>query len=135
MFFFVFYFEGTEDENEDVKSSVFDDSVYERCEKEAIRLALKYNFVTDVTSMVVKEDDEYVTKKNLEEKIVERKDEQQDLSVARSYAPVPRNSMNYAQSYNIFSTTTRFAAFGRKCNKTFVFVMGSFTLIPGISKW
>merc|ERR1712156_1184729 len=57
--------------------------------------------------MVVEEDDEYITNKILEEKIVKRKDEQQDFSVARSYAPVPRNSMNYAQSYNIFSTTTR----------------------------
>ena len=78
---------------------------------------MKYNFVTDVTSMVVEEDDEYVTKKNLEEKIVKRKDEQQDLSVARSYASIPRNSMNYAQSFSRFSTSTRFAAFGRKCKK------------------
>ena len=64
--FINFFFEGTEDENEHVKSLVSDDSEYERCKKEAIRLALKYNFVTDVTSMVVEEDDEYVTKKNLE---------------------------------------------------------------------
>ena len=34
----------------------------DKCKKEAIRLALKYNFVTDVTSMVVEEDDKYVKK-------------------------------------------------------------------------
>merc|ERR1712066_900312 len=34
----------------------------DECEEEAIRLALKYNFVTDVTSMVVEEEDEYVKK-------------------------------------------------------------------------
>ena len=34
----------------------------DKCKEEAIRLALKYNFVTDVTSMVVEEEDEYVNK-------------------------------------------------------------------------
>merc|ERR1712062_317721 len=34
----------------------------DKCKEEAIRLALKYNFVTDVTSMVVEEEDEYVSK-------------------------------------------------------------------------
>ena len=34
----------------------------DKCKKEAIRLALKYNFVTDVTSMVIEEEDKYVKK-------------------------------------------------------------------------
>merc|ERR1711976_775914 len=34
----------------------------DKCKEEAIRLALKYNFVTDVTSMVVEEEDEYISK-------------------------------------------------------------------------
>merc|ERR1712083_352066 len=34
----------------------------EECEDEALRLALKYNFVTDLTSLVIKEDDDYVNK-------------------------------------------------------------------------
>merc|ERR1711988_865939 len=34
----------------------------DKCKEEAIRLALKYNFVTDVTSMVVEEEDEYINK-------------------------------------------------------------------------
>merc|ERR1711962_1557638 len=33
-----------------------------KCKEEVIRLALKYNFVTDVTSMVVEEEDEYISK-------------------------------------------------------------------------
>merc|ERR1712241_1444132 len=32
------------------------------CEEEAIRLALKYNFVTDLTSLVIEENDEYINK-------------------------------------------------------------------------
>ena len=42
-----------EAENEDEKSG---------CKEEATRLALKYNFVTDVTSLVIEEDDEYIKK-------------------------------------------------------------------------
>ena len=61
----------------------------DRCEKEAIRLALKYNFVTDVTSMVVEEDDEYITKKNLEEKEVKQKGRKK---VHRGVAGSTRNS-------------------------------------------
>merc|ERR1719400_1199580 len=34
----------------------------EECEDEALRLALKYNFVTDLTSLVIEEDDDYVNK-------------------------------------------------------------------------
>ena len=34
----------------------------DKCKKEAIRLALKYNFVTDVTSMIIEEEDKYVKK-------------------------------------------------------------------------
>ena len=50
---------------------------FDRCEKEAVRLALKFNFVTDLTSMVVEETDEYTTKRNLEEKKVQPKDDHQ----------------------------------------------------------
>lgn len=50
---------------------------FDRCEKEAVRLALKFNFVTDLTSMVVEETDEYTTKRNLEEKMVQPKDDNQ----------------------------------------------------------
>jgi len=34
----------------------------DKCEDEALRLALKYNFVTDLTSLVIEEDDDYVNK-------------------------------------------------------------------------
>jgi len=33
-----------------------------KCEDEAIRLALKYNFVTDLTSLVIEENDDYIKK-------------------------------------------------------------------------
>merc|ERR1719336_3364050 len=33
-----------------------------KCENEAIRLALKYNFVTDLTSLVIEENDDYIKK-------------------------------------------------------------------------
>merc|ERR1711963_547648 len=36
------------------------------CDKEATRLALKYNFVTDLTSLVIEEDDEYINKSAIE---------------------------------------------------------------------
>lgn len=71
----------------------------DRCEKEAIRLALKYNFVTDVTSMVVEEDDEYITTKNLEEKEVKQKDTTQYSYVSRSSANMPQYNMA-SNSYN-----------------------------------
>jgi hypothetical protein len=44
---------GPEAENEDEKSA---------CKEEATRLALKYNFVTDLTSLVIEEDDDYIKK-------------------------------------------------------------------------
>ena len=75
----------------------------DRCEKEAIRLALKYNFVTDVTSMVVEEDDEYITKKNLEEKEVKQKDTTQYSYLSRSSANMPQYNMAsnvYKNSYS-----------------------------------
>jgi hypothetical protein len=50
---------------------------FDRCEKEAVRLALKFNFVTDLTSMVVEETDEYTAKRNLQEKMVQPKDDNQ----------------------------------------------------------
>ena len=34
----------------------------DECEEEAIRLAIKFNFVCDLTSMVIVENDQYVTK-------------------------------------------------------------------------
>merc|ERR1711963_337739 len=36
------------------------------CHKEATRLALKYNFVTDLTSLVIEEDDDYIKKGPIE---------------------------------------------------------------------
>jgi len=48
---------------ESIETQAIDsESNEDRCKEEAIRLALKYNFVTDVTSMVVEEEDEYVNK-------------------------------------------------------------------------
>jgi hypothetical protein len=38
------------------------DSETDECEDEAIRLAIKFNFVCDLTSMVIVDDDQYVTK-------------------------------------------------------------------------
>jgi len=35
------------------------DTIDPECEEEALKLAFKYNFVTDLTSMIVEEDDEY----------------------------------------------------------------------------
>jgi len=43
-----------EEENEEPEKN--------ECEEEAIRLALKYNFVTDLTSLVIEENDEYINK-------------------------------------------------------------------------
>merc|ERR1712156_379286 len=43
-----------EEENEEPKKN--------ECEEEAIRLALKYHFVTDLTSLVIEENDEYINK-------------------------------------------------------------------------
>merc|ERR1712113_672924 len=43
-----------EEENEEPRKN--------ECEEEAIRLALKYNFVTDLTSLVIEENDEYINK-------------------------------------------------------------------------
>merc|ERR1712110_357469 len=48
--------EATENSENDLESNE------DKCKEEAIRLALEYNFVTDVTSMVVEEEDEYVNK-------------------------------------------------------------------------
>jgi len=53
--------ETTTESNENQEVELNDD----KCKEEAIRLALKYNFVTDVTSMVVEEEDEYVNKGTL----------------------------------------------------------------------
>merc|ERR1711899_581980 len=36
------------------------------CENEATKLALKYNFVTDLTSLVIEEDDDYINKGPIE---------------------------------------------------------------------
>merc|ERR1712008_579454 len=39
-----------------------DENENEECDDEALRLALKYNFVTDLTSLVIEEDDDYINK-------------------------------------------------------------------------
>ena len=49
-------FEPSEADNNQV------DSETDECEEEAVRLAIKFNFVCDLTSMVIVEDDQYVTK-------------------------------------------------------------------------
>ena len=49
--------------------------------------------MTDVTSMVVEEDDEYITKKNLEEKEVKQRDTNQYSYVSRSSANMPQYNM------------------------------------------
>ena len=67
---------------------------------------MKYNFVTDVTSMVVEEDDEYITKKKLEEKEVKQKDTNQYSYVSRSSANMPQYNMAsnvHKTSYNSYS--------------------------------
>ena len=67
---------------------------------------MKYNFVTDVTSMVVEEDDEYITKKNLEEKEVKQRDTNQYSYVSRSSANMPQYNMAsnvHKTSYNSYS--------------------------------
>merc|ERR1712110_740606 len=43
-----------EEENEEPEKN--------ECEEEAVRLALKYNFVTDLTSLVIEENDDYINK-------------------------------------------------------------------------
>merc|ERR1712172_244354 len=43
-----------EEENEEPEKN--------ECEEEALRLALKYNFVTDLTSLVIEENDDYINK-------------------------------------------------------------------------
>ena len=92
----LFFFSENEEEYDDDLEFPEDS---DRCEKEAIRLALKYNFVTDVTSMVVEEDDEYITTKNLEEKEVKQKDTTQYSYVSRSSANMPQYNMA-SNSYN-----------------------------------
>merc|ERR1711988_1564548 len=39
-----------------------EESEKNECEDEAIRLALKYNFVTDLSSLVIEENDDYIKK-------------------------------------------------------------------------
>merc|ERR1711988_782432 len=73
----------------------------DKCKEEAIRLALKYNFVTDVTSMVVEEEDEYVNKGtvSVSKEIVYGNDDYYDSgnsfvghSTAHSSGTFPRSS-------------------------------------------
>merc|ERR1711962_373348 len=89
----------------------------DKCKEEAIRLALKYNFVTDVTSMVVEEEDEYVTKGTLGigEYIVNTNEDEDDYygssysygqrsSVSRiphSGGIVPFSSSSYNYAYDV----------------------------------
>jgi len=51
--------EANEEKNEVTED---EDSEKNECEDEAIRLALKYNFVTDLTSLVIEENDDYIKK-------------------------------------------------------------------------
>merc|ERR1711962_687436 len=83
----------------------------DKCKEEAIRLALKYNFVTDVTSMVVEEEDEYVSKGPLSvsKEIVYGNDDQDYYydsgnsfvghSTAHSSGTFPRSSGIVANSF------------------------------------
>merc|ERR1719195_2311794 len=59
----------------------------DKCKEEAIRLALKYNFVTDVTSMVVEEEDKYVNKGtvSVSKEIVYGNDDQDYYDPGNSY--------------------------------------------------
>merc|ERR1711953_1249541 len=45
-----------------VEEEVDEEPKKNECEEEAIRLALKYHFVTDLTSLVIEENDEYINK-------------------------------------------------------------------------
>merc|ERR1711936_688619 len=82
----------------------------DECKEEAIRLALKYNFVTDVTSMVVEEEDEYVSKGtvSVSKEIVYGNDDQDYYdpgnsffvhSTAHSSGTFPRTSSFLANSF------------------------------------
>merc|ERR1719310_1135746 len=83
------------------KSSKTDLSNGDKCKEEAIRLALKYNFVTDVTSMVVEEEDEYVNKGTVgvDKKVVGKSYDDYDNYYSRSsaYATTP-STYAYAAS-------------------------------------
>merc|ERR1712008_231362 len=60
-----------------------DENENEECDDEALRLALKYNFVTDLTSLVIEEDDDYINKG----------------AIGIGKKPVP----SYEMSYNAFA--------------------------------
>merc|ERR1712079_408352 len=66
----------------------------DKCKEEAIRLALEYNFVTDVTSMVVEEEDEYVKKGTVgvNKEIVHENDDEDDYYDSYSYSYSGRSS-------------------------------------------
>merc|ERR1712193_357729 len=53
---------GSETKEEKNQVTEDEDSEKNECEDEAIRLALKYNFVTDLTSLVIEENDDYIKK-------------------------------------------------------------------------
>merc|ERR1711988_1700348 len=52
----------TETNEEKNEVTEVEESEKNECEDEAIRLALKYNFVTDLTSLVIEENDDYIRK-------------------------------------------------------------------------
>merc|ERR1712193_335475 len=52
----------TEANVEKIEVTEVEESEKNECEDEAIRLALKYNFVTDLTSLVIEENDDYIKK-------------------------------------------------------------------------
>jgi len=82
------------------KSSENDLSNGDKCKEEAIRLALKYNFVTDVTSMVVEEEDEYVNKGTVgvDKKVVGKSYDDYDNYYSRSSAYTTPPAYAYAAS-------------------------------------
>merc|ERR1719288_135735 len=89
----------------------------DNCKEEAIRLALKYNFVTDVTSMVVEEHDEYVKKGNVGVAEAVRHDAIDDYGyvntrsggglIPLSGGGCPNCAMAYIPSYTTTGTTRR----------------------------
>merc|ERR1712062_625153 len=98
--------ETTTESNESQEVESNDD----KCKEEAIRLALEYNFVTDVTSMVVEEEDEYVSKGtvSVSKEIVYGNDDQDYYdpgnsffghSSAHSSGTFPRTSSFLANSF------------------------------------
>merc|ERR1711962_568250 len=131
----------------------------DKCKEEAIRLALKYNFVTDVTSMVVEEEDEYVNKGTLGigEYIVNTQEDEDDYygssysygqrsSVIRrphsgGIVPFSSSSYNYAydvayydSDYDSYTYTTSTTSVATTTIATTTTAMSTTTSSPSICK-